>query len=182
MTGPSTIPSSAVPIGPSPATITVPLVIGVPDPDALAALVLACPAVAGLSGGPLGSAATYLPGRRVSGIRIGDDTVEVHPVLAYGETVSELVRQVRRAVTSHVGVRSVDIVVEDVHVPGEDLTPHTPAEPVQPAPVTLPGQVLDPETPAGASTAADRLADDHTATPLLPGSLSASGRTTPPAG
>ena len=50
------------------------------DPDAVSAAALSCSQVARLSGGLAGEVATYLPGRRVAGIRIGDDEVEVHIV------------------------------------------------------------------------------------------------------
>ena len=47
------------------------------DVDALAAAVRSCPAVDDLDGGPLGTVATYLPGRRVPGIRIGADRASI---------------------------------------------------------------------------------------------------------
>lgn len=87
------------------------------DPDAVAALVLACPAVAGLSGGPFGAAATYLPGRTVPGVRVQPDTVEVHVVLCYGATVADLAGQVRQALSGQVRGRTLDVVVEDVADP-----------------------------------------------------------------
>lgn len=93
------------------------------DPDAVAALVLACPAVAGLSGGAFGTAATYLPGRSVAGIRIQPDAVEVHVVAHYGRTVPELAGQVRRALAGRTAGRTVDIVVEDVADPPGDVPP-----------------------------------------------------------
>lgn len=87
------------------------------DPEALAALVLSCPAVAALSGGAVGGAATYLPGRAVPGIRIQPGAVEVHVVVRYGPTVSELARQIRHSLTGRVQDRTIDIVVEDVADP-----------------------------------------------------------------
>jgi len=93
------------------------------DPDTLAALVTSCPAVAGLSGGPFGGAATYLPGRKVAGVQISADTVEVHVVAAYGATVAVLAGQVRQVLTGQVMGRGVDIVVEDLEDP-----PATPAD------------------------------------------------------
>lgn len=84
------------------------------DPDTVAALVLACPAVAGLSGGPSGTAATYLAGRRVLGVRISPDIVEVHVVSRLGPTIGELAGQVRAALAGRVLGRTVDIVVEDL--------------------------------------------------------------------
>jgi len=84
------------------------------DPDTVAAIVLGCPAVAGLSGGPFGAAATYLAGRRVVGVRISPDTVEVHVVSRFGPTVGELAGQVRAALAGRVLGRTVDIVIEDL--------------------------------------------------------------------
>ncbi len=90
------------------------------DPDVVARLVLACPAVAGLSSGSLGHAATYLPGRRVDGVRVAPGTVEVHPVMRYGATVAELALQVRLALAGQVGIGTVDVVVEDVLDPDRE--------------------------------------------------------------
>ena len=51
--------------------------------DALAAVVLGVPGVVRLNAGALGEIGTYLPGRRVAGIRLGstDAPTEVHVVL-----------------------------------------------------------------------------------------------------
>jgi uncharacterized alkaline shock family protein YloU len=82
--------------------------------DIIAAAALACPAVAGLrAGGPV-AVATYLPGRRVDGVRVGEDRVLVSVVLAYGSSVSSLEKQVRTALAPHVAGRSVDVHVADV--------------------------------------------------------------------
>lgn len=100
------------------------------DPDIVAALVLGCPAVAGLSGGPFGAAATYLPGRTVAGVRISPETVEVHVVAHYGPTIGELAGQVRSALAGRVLARTVDIVVEDLaDRPGADPAAAAPALP-----------------------------------------------------
>ena len=48
------------------------------DVDALVALVSSCRSVAALASGPADAVATFLPGRRVPGLRVGDDVVEVH--------------------------------------------------------------------------------------------------------
>lgn len=87
------------------------------DPDTVSALVRSCKAVAGLSGGPFGAAATYLPGRRVAGVQISTGAVEVHVVGRYGIPVSELADQVRRVLSGKVLGRKVDIVVEDITDP-----------------------------------------------------------------
>jgi hypothetical protein len=84
------------------------------DVDAIATATLACPAVAGLHEGGTRAVATYLPGRRVVGVRIEDRRVLVSLVLAYGSSVRSLETQVRSALTPHVGGRQVDVHVADV--------------------------------------------------------------------
>lgn len=85
-----------------------------PDPDVLAAAVLSCPAVAALSAGRVGEVATYLPGRRVAGIRIHDDELTVHVVARYGPTVQQIATQVRDAVRPHSGRRRLTVGVDDL--------------------------------------------------------------------
>lgn len=110
-----------------------------PDPDALVAAVLACPYVAAMSGGVLGEVATYLPGRRVRGIRTRPDEVEVHVVGVFGPSVSEIVSQVWTAVQPLVRGHALSVHVDDLAVDLDD-----PAS-VDPAP--LPASV-DPVSPA----------------------------------
>lgn len=87
------------------------------DADRIRAVALAVPGVAGLHGGSFGEAATYLPGRRVSGVRVtGDGTAEVHVVLTLDVPVLATAARVRDAVAAVVGGR-VDVVVEDVAEP-----------------------------------------------------------------
>lgn len=151
MTAPLT--AASTPATPVPAPTPVPAVaLYDVDPDAVAALVLACPAVAGLSGGPFGAAATYLPGRRVAGVRISPDTVEVHVVARYGPTAGELARQVRAALAGRVLGRSVDIVVEDLEDPAPPTVATaagTPGALAGPAPGTVPGGAVASAGAAG---------------------------------
>ena len=84
------------------------------DVDTIAAATLACPAVAGLHGGGPHVVATYLPGRRVVGVRVEDHRVLVSVVLAYGVPVRSLEEQVRTALAPHIDGRSVDVYVTDV--------------------------------------------------------------------
>jgi hypothetical protein len=85
-----------------------------PDVDAIAAAALACPAVAGLHEGGTRAVATYLPGRRVVGVRVEDHRVLVSVVLAPGSSVRSLEAQVRSAVAPYVEGRQVDLHVADV--------------------------------------------------------------------
>lgn len=84
------------------------------DADAIAAATLACSAVAELHEGGIRAVATYLPGRRVIGVRVEDRRVLVSVVLASGSSVRSLEAQVRSALAPHVGSRQVDVHVADV--------------------------------------------------------------------
>jgi uncharacterized alkaline shock family protein YloU len=81
--------------------------------EVIAEAVLATAGVAGLHGGMFGEAATYLPGRRVSGIRIGDDGVEVHVTLVAGSPIRETADAIRSAVAP-LSSGPVHVTVEDV--------------------------------------------------------------------
>mgnify|MGYP006195774567 CR=1 FL=1 len=73
------------------------------------AALLAHPDVARLDG----AVASYLPGRRVDGVRVGD-RVEVAVVLRLGRPVGEVVAELRAAVTRVAGRAPVDVVVADL--------------------------------------------------------------------
>lgn len=101
----------------------------VPDPAApiplaerIAAAVTAHPAVAGLHGGIFGVVATYLPGRRLTGVRVDEDRLDSEPVelavvLHLDEPIPGVVRALRREVSRLCGGAAVDITVADVTVP-----------------------------------------------------------------
>jgi len=87
----------------------------VPEDDAerIAAAVTAVKGVAGLHAGMFGEVATYLPGRRVSGIRIGADRVDVHVSLALDAPVRSTATAIQRAV-AEIADLPVDVTVEDL--------------------------------------------------------------------
>lgn len=87
------------------------------DPDAVVAAALACPHVAGMSAGTLAEIATYLPGRRVRGVRVGPDAVQVHVVGVYGPSITEIVGQVQAAVGVLLRGRPVTVHVDDLADP-----------------------------------------------------------------
>ncbi len=93
------------------------------DAEAVSTAVERCPTVAALFGGALHEVATYLPGRRVSGVRVRDDRVEVHVVVRWGVNVEELDAEVRAAVAPLVGDRAVDVHVADLELPEEAPRP-----------------------------------------------------------
>ena len=95
-----------------------------PDaPDAAEAIASATLAVAGVSAlhaGIIGEVATYLPGRRVNGVRLTDEACEVHIVLDWGSPVVATADDVRTAIEPFVDV-PVHVTVEDVAGPGDTL-------------------------------------------------------------
>ena len=87
--------------------------------ERVAAALLAHPAVASLSGGEFGTVATYLPGRRVPGIVLGegDEPTRVSVVLHFGAPVTDTARALRRIVATETGATRVDVVVTDLELP-----------------------------------------------------------------
>jgi uncharacterized alkaline shock family protein YloU len=84
------------------------------EAEAVAVAVQACPAVVDLTGGSFGEVATYLPGRRITGVRLTDDRIDVHLIGRYGVPVPILAAQVRTALTHLSRGRAIDIRVEDL--------------------------------------------------------------------
>lgn len=85
--------------------------------EAVAAAVLALPGVVRLSGGKFGTVASYLPGRRVVGVRLPleeTDSVEVALVARMGVPLPPLVGEVGAAVVAVLGPVAVDVTVTDV--------------------------------------------------------------------
>lgn len=92
----------------------------VPQVDLVAAAVLAVPGVTRLHSGPWGEVATYLPGRRVAGVRnvrtvegVDDEALEIHVAVSDDATCLQTAAAVRAAVSTIVRSR-VDVVVEDL--------------------------------------------------------------------
>ena len=97
------------------------------DAERVAQAVERVPTVARLSAGSTGAeVATYLPGRRVRGVRVADDGVEIHVVARWPAVLPEVGDAVRSAAAPLVGGRAVEVVIEDLDVPGLD----EPTEPV----------------------------------------------------
>lgn len=84
--------------------------------ERVAAAVTAHPQVAALHGGTFGAVATHLPGRRLTGVRIGagDEPVELAVVLLATRPFPEVVRALRQEVSAMCGGAAVDITVADV--------------------------------------------------------------------
>ena len=84
--------------------------------DQVAAVVLAVPGVVRLHGGPFGGLGTYLPGRRVTGVRIDDAGTEVHVVVSTAESIAVTGARIQRAVSA-IAPMPVRVHVDDIDVP-----------------------------------------------------------------
>ncbi|WP_158894393.1 hypothetical protein [Amycolatopsis anabasis] len=84
--------------------------------EAIADAVLAHPSVAGMDAGKLGTIATHLPGRRVSGVRVAEagDRVEISVVLRLGARIPQQGEELRRLVRTIAGDVTVDVTVTDI--------------------------------------------------------------------
>lgn len=81
----------------------------------LAERVLAHPSVVRLHGGQFGEIASYLPGRKVVGIRLPDGgSVEVGVVLRLDRPLPEIIDEIRGALAEVLDEVPVDITVADV--------------------------------------------------------------------
>ena len=90
--------------------------VGDVDVDEVARTVQACPSVAGLSRGTGVEVATYLPGRRVHGVRLVGGVVEVHLAAHYGRPLPEVAEEVRRALATVVEGLPVTVFIDDLQL------------------------------------------------------------------
>lgn len=101
-----------------------------PDPgvlaEAIADRVREHPSVVGMHGGPFGTVASLLPGRRVVGVRIdeADGSVQLSVVVRLGDPLPQVVADLRRRVTAVAGPVPVDVTIADLSTGEEDQT-HT---------------------------------------------------------
>ena len=84
--------------------------------DRVRSAVLAVPGVADMHSGSFGEVATYLPGRRVDGVRVRSDSTEVHVVIEWGAPAG-LTADAVRAATARITATRVDVVIQDVAAP-----------------------------------------------------------------
>ncbi|OLL73313.1 MULTISPECIES: hypothetical protein [unclassified Pseudonocardia] len=92
-----------------------------PGPQDVATAVLAHPSVLRLDGGPFGSIASYLPGHRVWGVRLGDP-VEI-AVVGLGVPFAEIADGIAARVRAVLGDDTVDVEVTVADVGGVDPVP-----------------------------------------------------------
>lgn len=153
-------------------------VIGGVNVDALAAAVRSCHGVGDLDRGPLGSVATYLPGRQLGGIRVGSDRVTLQVKGKWGVPVHELAAQIQQAAAPLVGSRTVDIVVTDLTDPTPSQgAPHSP-DASQPSPEPSAHR----QRTLGSPTAQDNRSLWTTPNAAAPNDESSSAPTTPTEG
>jgi hypothetical protein len=120
---PERVPAPPEPVAPVPEVVTPAVVVVddplVPDPvplspaEVVAAAALAVPGVVRLHGGRFGELGTYLPGRRVTGVRIDDEGTEVHVVVTDHVPVHATAARVQRAVSA-IAPMPVRVHVEDI--------------------------------------------------------------------
>lgn len=118
-----------------------PPVVGGSLAEPIAAAVLACPLVTRLTGHLAGEVATYLPGRRVLGVRVRPDGIAVQVAGRYGVPVGQIAADVRAAVRAvladpssvpspaegHVPVDvPIDVVIDDLDM-AEEVVRRQPA-------------------------------------------------------
>ena len=119
------------------------------DVDAVAAAVTACPSVARMAGGGLtGQVATYLPGRRVEGVRVHEDAIEVHVATRWDVPIPQAAAEVRAALAPLVGGRPITVAVEDIDEPQAAIPATTGGSPLaMPAAAPGAGGAADPTPP-----------------------------------
>ena len=95
------------------------------DVDAVAAAMAGCAGVAALDGGPFGEVASYLPGRKVAGVVIGDGRVTVQVRSRWGVPAPDLAALIAAVLAPLTGHRPVDVVIADIDDPpgAPDRTP-----------------------------------------------------------
>jgi hypothetical protein len=94
-----------------------PAVINGVDVDAVAAAVAGCAGVAALDGGPFGEVATYLPGRMVAGVVVGNGRLTVQVRSRWGIPAADLAVRITAVLVSLTGRRPVDVVIADIDDP-----------------------------------------------------------------
>ncbi|MFD4368309.1 hypothetical protein [Rhodococcus sp. NPDC058521] len=95
---------------------------GMEEPaDLIAAAVLDVPGVAGLHGGTFGEVGTYLPGRRVAGVRTDETSTDVHVTVYFDVAVADVAQRIRKVIGDLTGTK-VDVTIADVvPVPTKEL-------------------------------------------------------------
>ena len=117
---------------PDPARWTSPLRLDAQQAAAISDAVAAVDGVAGLSGGEFGQVGSSLADGSVTGVRVDDERVQVHIVADYGMPLQSTANSIGAAVAPWLAGRSLQVSVDDILLPGEQLSP-PPAPPVDEA-------------------------------------------------
>lgn len=88
--------------------------------EAIAAAVLAVPGVRDLHGGTRGEIAVFLPGRRISGLRLDGASCDVHIAVEWGADIPRTASAVRKTLAPLTGGLPVAVTVEDVGEPRDE--------------------------------------------------------------
>ena len=100
------------------ATVPVPTTRAFEPVEAIAAAVTGVAMIAGLHGGRFGEIVSYLPGRRITGVRVVDEAVQVHVSGRWPATGAQIAAAVRAAAAPYAGHRPVTVVVADLYTEG----------------------------------------------------------------
>lgn len=88
------------------------------DVDAVHDAVAACTGVAGLGSGRPGSSATYLPGRRVPGVRVSPEGLELEIRAAWDSSAPQIFAEIKQALAAIAPGRRIDVTIADIEGPG----------------------------------------------------------------
>lgn len=134
--------TSTEPTQPDPARWISPLQLDAQQAAAISDAVAAVDGVAGLSGGEFGQVGSTLVDGSVTGVRVDDEQVQVHIVADYGIPLQGTANSIGAAVAPWLAGRALQVSVDDILLPGEQLAPPappaTPASPAPPAPPASP--------------------------------------------
>lgn len=83
--------------------------------------------MAALDGGPFGEVVSYLPGRRVTGVVVGDGRVTVQVRSRWGIPAADLAASIIMVLAPLTGHRPVDVVIADIDDPPATLPFPVPA-------------------------------------------------------
>lgn len=107
--------------GPDPAagnSTTAPAIVDGVDVDGLFLALASCPGVARVGSSGPGALATYLPGRRVPGIRVEQATLTIEIQADWNSSKNELFAAVKHAAGPFAAGRRIDVAVVDIALPG----------------------------------------------------------------
>jgi len=121
------------------------------DVDAVARAVQACPGVSDLADGRFGDATSYLPGRRLTGVAVRDDTVRISVRARWGVSAGDLFDQITLALRPIASNRRVEVVIAEIDNPPWVAAQQSIALPAGSVPPVSATGSSDPPTASAAS-------------------------------